>query len=214
MMLRLKRFLKTTLLGGVIVALPVVMSFLFLSWLYNLVVGIIEPITVKVMAVSKQQKFIADFIVVLLIILICFLIGLLVKTSFGHFIHQTLEKRILKVAPGYSLFKETIKQFLGTGRAPFSRVALVRIYQSRTLMTGFVTDQHASGWYTVYVPSGLNPTTGMIYHLEAADVYLLNVGVEDAMRTVISCGGGSQLLLEDFLTGNSVSTAADPVLKK
>jgi uncharacterized membrane protein len=196
---RLKHFIKTTMLGGLIVVLPVVLTFFFLRWLFNLATGMIEPITRQVMEQSRIQKYVADSLVIIVIILVCFVIGLVVKTAFGRFIYQTVEKRILKIAPGYSLFKETIKQFLGKDRSAFSRVALVRVFENSTMMTGFVTDEHPDGWYTVYVPSGLNPTTGLIYHLEKQYVHLVDVSVEDTLRSIISCGGGSRTLLDAHL---------------
>lgn len=200
-MKRLKRFFKTTLLGGLVVILPVVLTYFFLAWLYNFVTRLIEPLTRLLMEGPKIHKYIADVLVIVIIVLVCFLIGLIVKTRFGCFIHQVVEKRILKVAPGYSLFKETIKQFLGRDRTAFSAVALVQIFENcaGTMMTGFVTDEHPDGYYTVYVPSGLNPTTGLIYHLEKKYVHLLDVSVEDTMRSIISCGAGSAKLVDDFI---------------
>jgi len=45
------------------------------------------------------------------------------------------------------------------------------------------------------VPTGPNPTSGMIYHLPAEQVEILpNIKVDSAMRTVISCGAGSDEL--------------------
>lgn len=195
---RLKQFLKTTFIGGVIVLLPVVVTFLFLRWLFDFAIGLIEPLTRMLVEQSKVQKALADILVVVLIVLICFFIGLIVKTKFGRFLYRELEDKILEVAPGYSLFKETIKQILGKDRAPFSQVALVQVFgeSSGTLMTGLVTDESPDdGYYTVYVPSGLNPTTGLIYHVESKYVFLVDVPVEDAMRSVISCGGGSKDLI-------------------
>ena len=196
---RLKRFLKTTILGGVIVLLPVVLTFFFLRWVYNFIIGLIEPLTRLVIESSITQKYLADVLVIVIIIVVCFLIGLSVKTSLGRFAYDMVEKRILKVAPGYTLFKETIKQFLGSERAPFSSVALVRVFENSTMMTGFIADEHPEGYYTVYIPSGLNPTTGLIYHLEKQYVHLLDVSVEETMRTIIGCGTGSRKLLDHFL---------------
>lgn len=200
-MKRLKRFLRTTILGGLTVLLPVFLTFFFLRWLFHLVTGLIEPLTGIVMEQSQLQKYIADALVIVIIVMICFLVGLVVKTKFGRFIHETLEKRILDIAPGYNLFKETIKQFLGKDKTPFSSVALVQVFgdSAQTMMTGFITDHHPEGFYTVFVPSGLNPTSGFIYHLEEKYVQILDVSVEDTMRTIISCGMGSQKLIENFL---------------
>ena len=98
--------------------------------------------------------------------------------------------------PGYKLFKTTIKQFLGQKETPFSRVALVRPFGNDTMMTGFVTDEHPGGGFSVFVPSGLNPTIGLILHLKKESVHLVDVSVEDTMRSIISCGAGSFKLME------------------
>ncbi len=202
-MIRIKRFIRTTILGGVIVILPIALTFFFLRWVFNFATGLIEPVTRMLMEQSKLQKFVAESIVIAFIVLVCFLVGLVVKTRFGRFLYQTFENKILEIAPGYNLFKETIKQLLGRDRAPFSRVALVQVFgpASNTMMTGFVTDEHPDGYCTVFVPSGLTPTAGLIYHVEKQYVHIVDASVEDTMRIVISCGMGSQKLLEDFVQG-------------
>ena len=198
-MKRISGFLKTTLMGGLIVVLPVVLTFFFLRWLFNLVSGLISPLTLLVMAGSHIQKLVADLLVVLIIVAACFLIGLFIKTRLGLFLYQQVEKRILRVAPGYSLFRETIKQFLGQKRRPFSQVALVRVFENSAMMTAFVTDEHPDGSFTVYVPSGLNPTSGLIYHLQKEFVHPVEVSVEETMRSVISCGAGSGSLIASYI---------------
>jgi len=200
-MKKIKAFLKTTILGGLIVILPVLLTFMFLRWAVNLITDIIRPVTVLFLDKLHLHKTAADIMVIFIIILVCFIIGLIVKTKFGTFIYRVIEKRILKIAPGYSLFKETIKQFLGQEKTPFSSVALVRVFENSTLMTGFVTDEHPDGRYTVFVPSGLNPTSGIIYHLEKEYVHLVDASVEDTMRSIISCGAGSENLISNYLKG-------------
>jgi uncharacterized membrane protein len=200
-MIKLKHFIKTTLLGGVAVILPVALTYFFLRWVIDFVTHLINPLS---QLISKKTQIVefqyaAHFLVIGIIIMICFFVGLAVRTKFGGFIYHIFEKRILKIAPGYTLFKETIKQFLGQERAPFSRVALIHVFGDSTLMTGFITDEHPDGYYTVYVPSGLNPTTGMIYHMEKKFVHVIETPVEETMRSIIGCGSGSRRLLNIVL---------------
>ena len=198
-MKKLKEFVKTTILGGVIVLLPVLLTGFLLNWLFNFITGLINPLTKMVVEKAQMQKYVADVVVIIIIITICFVVGLLVRTKLGRFFHRLMEKRILKVMPGYTLFRNTIKQFLGQDKAPVSRVALVQAFGNSTLMTGFVTDQHPDGRYTVFVPSALNPTTGLILHMEKQYVHLVDASVEDTMRSIISCGAGSTQLLKKML---------------
>ena len=52
---------------------------------------------------------------------------------------------------------------------------------------------------TVFVPTGPNPTSGFIYHLPNKYIHKVDVRVEDAMRSVISCGTGSSALIQKKL---------------
>lgn len=204
-MIKTKKFIKTSLLGGITVVLPVVLTVFFLRWLFYLIIGIIQPLTQTLFKNTRIETYLAHLIVIAIIIIICFLVGLVVRTRLGKFIYRVVEKRILNIAPGYSLFREAIKQFLGQENRPFSRVALVQIFENSTLATAFITDEHPDGRYTVFVPSGLNPTSGQIFHLQPQYVHLVDISVEDTMRSIISCGAGSQPLiakLEGKIIGN------------
>ncbi len=94
------------------------------------------------------------------------------------------------------MIKETVNQFIGKKESPFSSVALVQIFQNETKVTAFITDRHNDGTVTVFVPTGPNPTSGFIYHLNEQYVHPVETSVEDAMRSVISCGAGSGQLIQ------------------
>ena len=195
-MKRIRDFLKTSLLGGMVVILPVAILIFVFKWIFSLVTNMVQPLTDLVLARSQMQEILADILVIAVILTLCFVIGVFVRTRLGKWIFQTLENKLLKIAPGYSLIKETVMQFVGSKKSPFSSVALVQIFGNETLASAFVTDTHEDGSYTVFVPTGPNPTSGNIYHLEARFVHPIDVPVEDAMRSIISCGAGSTKLVK------------------
>jgi len=194
---RLQSFVRTSMLGGLTVILPVAAVIFILSWLYNLVTGMIRPLT-NVLVAKEMQEFIASIVVVAVLVGFCFAVGVFVRTRLGGFLHRLIEDNLLKAAPGYTMIKEIVLQLFGGKRAPFSAVALVQLFGNDTLATAFVTDEHADGSYTVFVPTGPNPTSGFVYHLSKKYVHLINVSVEEAMRSVISCGGGSTKLVDAY----------------
>ena len=113
------------------------------------------------------------------------------------------------------MVKEIVNQFLGDkNSSPFSQgqVAKVKLFGTdiETSVTAFVTSQHESGLYTVFVPTGPNPTSGMIYHLPANQVELLpGIKVDSAMRTIISCGAGSDELFSQAKTATEKASQTD-----
>lgn len=187
----MKTFVKSTLLGGIVVLLPLAIIVFIFKWLIELVVNAVQPLSDLLIEKAGIYDWAAYLIVVLIVIFVLFLLGLIVKTQFGSFMHRFVEKRILKSAPGYSMIKEIVAQLLGKEKPPFSQVALVDLYDNKALATAFVTDVHNDGNYTVFVPAGPNPLSGNIYHLKAECVHIVDVPVEEAMRSIISCGAGS-----------------------
>lgn len=194
-MQRVKSFMKTTLLGGIVVILPITIIVAVFHWLYAKITDAIQPLTDMLVSRVSLPEFVADLLVIATIFCACFLLGLVVKTQVGRYIHEKLESRVLAIAPGYNLVRETVAQFLGRRKSPFSSVAIVRLFDSETRATAFITDEHPDGSYTVFVPTGPNPTSGQIFHLQAEHVQPLNVPVDDTMRSILSCGAGSGHLI-------------------
>jgi uncharacterized membrane protein len=198
---RFKSFLQTSLLGGLAVILPAVIFLFIFRWLFQWITDLIQPLTDIVTQKLPFPELAADLIVIALILSACFIIGVIVRTKAGQFLHTHLENRILQIAPGYPMIKSIVSQFLGRKEQPFSRVALVQAFQNDTLMTAFITDRHADGRFSVFVPTGPNPTTGFIFHLQPQYVHPVSVSVEEAFRTVIGCGAGSSKLLLKYAEG-------------
>jgi len=199
---KLKSFLKTSLLGGVVVILPVVILVSLSVWVFGVISGMIAPLTHLVVKDSELNQFLAELVVIVLLLAACFFVGVMVRTRLGDFFYRFIETRILRLAPGYSMIKETVIQLFGNRRdSPFSSVALAQVFGNETLMTGFITDTHADGSYTLFVPTGPNPTSGLIFHLEGRFVHPVNVPVQEAMRSIISCGVGSARLLAEYAAG-------------
>jgi len=200
MLKRTKNFFKTTLLGGIIVILPSIILVFAFKWLFGFVGAAIRPLTNLVVnnltLPDRYDEAIATLIVLTVIVLTCFLVGLFVRTRLGQMIYHSLESSLLAKAPGYKMVKETVNQFLGKKESPFSSVALVQIFENDTKVTAFITDRHDDDTVTVFVPTGPNPTSGFIYHLDQQYVHPVDVSVEDAMRSVISCGAGSGNLVK------------------
>ena len=199
----LKAFVRAALFGGIIVLLPLGILLFILNWIIGAVTGTVQPISNQLTATLNFNETLSDVIAVASLIVICFLVGAAVKTEAGEWLFRSIENRILKVAPGYSMIRETVVQFLGTERPPFSSVALVQIFQNRTLVTAFITDTHADGSYSVFVPTGPNPMSGNIYHVKGEYVHIVDVPVEDAMRSIISCGAGSKKLIDAYMDENA-----------
>lgn len=191
---RLKKFIKTTVLGGIGVILPVIIIAYVFYWVFSFLTDAVRPLAEQIFRETAVQGLAADVLTILIIIGACFVVGLLMKSAIGKVLHNIIEDEFLKKIPGYGVVTDTVKYFTDTKKTPFSQVALIRPFGNETMMTGFITDRH-KGSYTVFVPTGPNPTSGNIMHLRRELVTKVNVPVEDAMQSILGAGAGSNKLI-------------------
>jgi len=189
---RIQNFLRTTLIGGVVALAPLTLIILLFRWVINLIGRNLTPVVDKLLQDPDPNPFFKFTLYVLTftaILLFFFVIGLIVRTRLWVFLNKAEDRYLLKV-PGYKLVKETVQQFFGKNRSFFKEVVLVDIFNSGALMTGFITDDQGE-IITVFVPTGPNPTSGNIYHLQRDRVLKTKASVDSGMKTIISCGAGS-----------------------
>jgi len=189
---RIRTFLRTTLIGGVVALAPLTLIILLFRWVINLIGRTLTPLVNTIIQnpdPNPYYKFALYLISFIAILLFFFIIGLVIRSRLFRFLNRAEDRYLLKI-PGYKLAKETVQQFFGKNRSFFKEVVLVDIFNSGVLMTGFITDDQGD-IISVFVPTGPNPTSGNIYHLEKERVTRTGAPVDLGMKTIISCGAGS-----------------------
>ena len=189
---RFRNFLRTTLIGGVVALAPLTLIVLLFRWVINLIGRNLTPLVDKLLQDPDPNpyfKFALYVITFTAVLLFFFIIGLIVRTRLKVFLNRVEDRYLVKV-PGYKLVKETVQQFFGKNRSFFKEVVLVDIFNSGSLMTGFITDDQGE-IITVFVPTGPNPTSGNIYHLQKDKGIKTGASVDNGMKTILSCGAGS-----------------------
>lgn len=202
-MKRMRSFIGLTLFGGLMVVLPMTIFILLVGWLLGVITSLISPLSELLTSLTPIAKFLADLLGIAIVLAACFVIGLLIRTKLGSWLHDVLDQWLTRLAPGYKTIREVVMQLLGgEGNTSLLKGQVCRAYlmgrAAGVSVTGVVTSTHANGDYTVYVPTAPIPTSGFVYHLSAEFVDLLpHISVEAAMRTVIACGSGSQMIFDD-----------------
>lgn len=188
---RIKSFFRTTFIGGLVALLPISLIIILFRWIINIIEKYLGPLVDLIADTDSRLYTVGIYILTIIaIFLIFFSIGLIIKTSWGQFLNHQLEQNYLMKIPGYKLVKETVNQFFGKNKSFFKEVVIVDLFNSGTLMTGFITDDQGE-LVTVFVPTGPNPTSGNIYHVPKDKVLRTDANVDAGMKSIISCGAGS-----------------------
>ena len=202
-MQKLKSYVGLALIGGLLVILPLAVFILAGRWVLGLFSDLVSPVSDPLSNTFDLSPLFSDVLVITIFLVVCFLVGVLVRTAFGRWMHNTFDELLIRLAPGYKTIKGMIQQLIGgtdTGSLLKGEVVLARLFgpDCETTATGIVTSKHKNGMVTVYIPTAPVPTSGLTYHLPANSVeYLTGVTAEEAMRTIIACGAGSSEMLSN-----------------
>jgi len=206
----MSKFIKTSLFGGLVVILPIAILAFFFKWLFKSVTDLIQPLTDYASRFYPFPEIVADIVVITIIFVSCFFVGVIVRTKVGNFLHKMFDEILQKLAPGYRMVKEVVVQIFGSSEnSPFSNgmVARVKLFgvDVPTEVTALVVDHYNEDTYTVFMPTGPNPTSGNIYHVNKEQVTLYpDIKLDNAMRTVIACGAGSGDLFKSQISPSAI----------
>ncbi len=184
-------FFLDTLFQGFLILLPLTIVLILLSFVFNFIFKIVAPISFMLDSGSEEPHWSINFLSIGILVLFIFIIGALIRNKVGRSYFSNFEKKYLTKVPLYSLIHQTVYQFVGLKKLPFSEVVLIDPYKTGTLMTGFITDKINEDLYTVFVPTAPNPTNGNIYHVPKKAITFLNAQTQDAMRTIMGMGTGT-----------------------
>jgi uncharacterized membrane protein len=186
-MRNLMEFLKTTVIGGFLVLLPVVAVLVLIGLAVKSVVKIIAPVAAKLPATTISGYAAATLLAVLLILGFCFLAGLLVQLRLGRLLQTWLESHLLQRLPGYTMIKSLTRQVAGREGTEFTP-ALIDLYGSEARVIGLIMEELSDGRLTVFVPLSPTSTLGQVYILPAGKVEKLEARFLVVVNTLTQWG--------------------------
>lgn len=185
-MKHLGEFIGSALLTGVLIVAPIYFSVLLLLKAMQAVVGLVRPLAILLPEWFPAEQFLS----LVLVLAICFLIGAAVRTTAGRAARERIEKSLFERIPGYALFRSLVHQLAGSGDEQVWRPALAEIEEA--LVPAFIIEEFDDGRFTVFVPSAPTPLSGSIYILTPERVHPVNIPFTHAVRTLSRWGSGSK----------------------
>ena len=180
---------KTNIIYGVLVIVPLAVIILFLSKIIEILQKIAKPLGLE----SYLSASLVVIIGFLLLLTICFVIGMLVRTSIGAYSFERLENKVLKQIPGYQIISRALKGFAAEETA--YPKALVRLLGSEAAVLGFVMEENDDGSVTVFVPSSPAITVGGVFIVDRSRVTILQASTMEIVDCLSQWGIGSRKIL-------------------
>tara|TARA_Y100000994_G_C15496603_1_gene361681 strand:- start:60 stop:680 length:621 start_codon:yes stop_codon:yes gene_type:complete len=131
----------------------------------------------------------------ILTIMSLFFLGLIISNVVGKKIYsyfETLLNSIPVVNKVYSSIKQIISTLSIDNKKSFKKVVMIQYPRKGlwtiAMVTGESTNKNKKEFYTLFVPSTPNPTTGYMIIISKEDVVNTDLSVEDATKVILSGG--------------------------
>jgi uncharacterized membrane protein len=182
-------FVVSALVAGLLLVVPLYLAVLLLLKATQSVVALVKPF-----AMLLPDWFPAEhFLSLLLVLIVCFLVGVAVRTPTGRAIRERIEKTLFERLPGYALLRSLTQRLAGQGEENVWKPALVEIEDA--LVPAFIIEELEDGRFTIFVPSVPTPFAGAVYILSPERVHPLDIPFTQAVQSVSRWGSGSKELV-------------------
>lgn len=180
---KLGAFLRQTFLSGVFLLIPA----LIFVVLFGKVWRILKPPVTRIMAgLGLEHPAVALVVTTILIIVLCFAAGLVVRFAFVKNIRGWLEENVLRFIPGYQYFRMMFGEQLGS----YSENSVAVLVEFDGWQPAILVEEMADGRVVAFIPGVPDTTHGSVHIVPADQVRRLDAPVPAVMRTLRFYGSG------------------------
>jgi len=193
------KFIKTTIIGGLLFLIPFIVLVIILTKVYDLSLVVAKPMGDVIPLDQIGGVGLADILVVLMIGLVCFSAGVLAKGKYMKKLQSSIESNILMKIPGYQIVNTFIDGINKTEEASANFNPIIVAFDDYEMLC-FEIEKVSNNKTVVYQPGAPTPWSGAVLYIENARIKHLNISVQDALRNIQSLGLGTNELMKKKLT--------------
>ena len=208
--------LKNYFFTGLLLVVPVAMTFMVVRWLVNLMDSMLISMLPGALHPDVLFGLSIPGVGLVATLLLILAIGMLAANMFGRSLVNFSERMVdrIPVVKGiYMLFKQVSDTVFNRDRGAFRQVVLIEYPRKEIWSVAFVTGVSSGEVQTVternlvniFVPTTPNPTSGFYILVPEDDMIPLTMTVEEAFKLIISGGMVTPPISETLPVENRVT---------
>jgi uncharacterized membrane protein len=192
---KILRHLRAKIFAGILVILPLGITFLILKFVFNTLDSILDPLIPDITISLSQRLYHLPGVGIIAFFLLLYLIGLITTNVLGRKLiswGDRLFTAIPVVKNIYTSSKQLTDAFSATRKGSFRQAVFVEFPQEGNYVLGFVTneltDLERQTKVTVFVPTAFIPPQGFLLFLPKEKTLPSQLTVEEAIKAIMSVG--------------------------
>lgn len=193
---RVAGHVQRRLLAGVLVFLPIFVTYFVLDFFYGIIDSLLDPVIEQFNIPHGPGIDATDVAEIIIILIILYGVGLLIGWAVTRLmidrVHDAIG-RVPVIGPVYSTTRHGIDFLSETQSHNYRGVVLLEFPREGVLSVGLVTSElgklrDSEEYLAVYVPTTPVPSSGYLVVVPESQVTSTDIAVEEAMRMIISGG--------------------------
>lgn len=196
-------FLKTTIIGGLLFLVPIVVILIILGKAFDIMSRVAEPLSAIVPIDMLGGIAIVNILALLLIVFICFGAGIAARSNRATTFVRYIENNFLSQIPTYAFVKGMTQSFEEGEKGNNMKAVLAKLDDNYQI--AFEIERIAGGHVAVYLPGAPNPWSGSVCIFTEDRIQAIDATMATAVNNLRHLGKGSDALLGEILKRNALS---------
>ena len=188
------KFIKTTVIGGLLFLIPIILLIMILTKVHSLLLVVAKPLDDVIPLDKVGGIAVANILVIIMIILICFLAGILATGKYMKKFQHGIESKLLIKLPGFAIIKGFMDSIKTTEEASENFIPVLVAFDDSEQLC-FEVERTSNEKVVVYLPGAPNPWSGTVLYVDKARVKRLNTSVTEAVNSIQMLGLGTENLI-------------------
>ena len=180
--------IKTTLVGGLIFLVPLVIVIAIFGKILLFMGKIAEPINAVIPIESIGGIAVLDLVTLMATLLLCFLAGLVARSALGGKVTEAVESKIYTLFPRYAFVKSMTRSITGSEDESTLKPILAKFDDLSQI--AFEVERHEDGLVTVYLPGSPDPWSGSLVHMTKDRIEALDTDFATVIKGLRTVGKG------------------------
>ena len=193
-MKKIIEFIKTTILGGLFVLLPIIILYLALGEAMGVLVAMATPFADLFFPGSFEDTQFPVLIALALLICVSFILGLFMLSETSRKFGNWIERTILGRLPVYNAIKSLTTGFSDSQQESAFKPALLKSADGEKELV-YIVEDHGDGNLTVMLPWTPTPFAGVIKIVLKERVEPLDASMKKVTEALSQWGIGTKNLL-------------------
>ena len=191
------RFVKTTLIGGIVFLVPIVIFIAVIGKALEITGKIAAPLAAVLPVDSIGDLAVVHVLAFAILALVCFLAGLTARTVIARKLVETLESSVLSKLPAYALLKTKTQSMLSPEDVEGMTPVVARFDDSWQI--AFEIERIQDDKVAIFLPGAPDPWSGSVCVMTEDRITPLDLTIPLVAKIAKRLGKGANEALRDRL---------------